>query len=85
MVGTPPLTGCDVTKPLGAYDMASSICRAAIHAGVLTDIGGEFNVTVVAKLTGTRCASRSNGMHVLYLWDGFVEPNLEVIFILDSF
>jgi hypothetical protein len=48
--------------------MASSICRAAIHAGVLTDAGGEFNVTVVARLSAARCASRSNGA---FLYFGF--------------
>jgi hypothetical protein len=58
---TPSESACDAAKPLGAYDAASSICRAAMHAGVLTDAGGEFNVAMVARLSGARCVSRSNG------------------------
>jgi hypothetical protein len=53
--------GCDAALPLGAYDAASSICRAAVHAGVLTDAGGEFSVAAVAPVSNTSCASLSHG------------------------
>ena len=53
---------CLATQPLGAYISSASECRAAMHAGVLTNEGGEFNAVIVpTNASAVPCVSLSNG------------------------
>jgi hypothetical protein len=54
---------CQSTLPLTAYHSASSVCRAAVHAGLVTNVGGEFETRLGAVSAAPPCASLSNGMH----------------------
>ncbi len=58
----PPSSSCLPTLPLGAYASSSSLCRAAMHAGVLSNEGGEFNAVIVNPQSSGLCASFRNGM-----------------------
>jgi hypothetical protein len=63
-----PSSSCLSTKSLGAYASPSSVCRAAMHAGVVTNEGGEFNAVIAAPPgSSTPCASVSNGMINIFL------------------
>ena len=55
---------CQSAEPLGAYRSASSVCRAAMHAGALTNEGGKFETRIVASSPAPLCASLNNGMGV---------------------
>jgi hypothetical protein len=60
---------CQSTRPLTAYHSASSICRAAVHAGLMTNAGGEFLALLDAVSAAPPCTSLSNGMHLGWICD----------------